>query len=206
MKLITKTSAAVLVAMLGLGALAPAAFAQDQAPQAGPAFGPRHQMAFRAHDGNGQRMIEGHVGARGGVLPFGCSENGAERLEHVFVSLSHNLDLTAEQQPLFDALKTDALTAQTGLADTCAAAHPADAAKAPSIVERMQTRIKIDEAQTAALSSVLPELQAFYDSLTAEQKATLDAGPGRRNEHFGKRQGGPGMGFGQHRPMMDQNG
>lgn len=202
MKFITKTSAAVIVAALGLGALAPAALAHDwgRQQQAGPGgAGPRHEMAFRGdQDGprfGGQRQMGDRGGMRGGLLQLGCSEQGAQRLEHVFVSLSYNLELTAEQQPLFDALKTAALTAQTGLADTCAAAQPAaaDATQAPNIVERMQTRIKVDEARTTAMSEVLPELQAFYDSLTDAQKAKLDAGPGKMRGQHGKRQGGPGM-------------
>lgn len=211
MKFFTKTSAAVIVAALGLGALAPAALAHDWGRQAGPGAGPRHEMAFRGGDQDGQRFGGMHGqrgGMRGGLLQLGCSEQGAERLEHIFVSLSHNLELTAEQTPLFDALKTAALTAQTGLADTCAAERPAagETAEVPNLVERMQTRIKIDEARTAALSDVLPELETFYNSLTDEQKAKLDGGPGQFREHLGKRHGGPGKGFGQHRPMMGQNG
>ena len=224
MKFFTKTSAAVIVAALGLGAVAPIALAQDQGQQAGPGFGPRHEQGMRAHNQDGMRQggmrQDGERGGmRGGMLQLVCSEQGAERLEHMFVNISSRLDLTAEQTPLFDALKTAALSAQTGFADTCAAQLPAagQTADLPNLVERVQTGIKMDEPRIAALSGVLPSLEAFYNSLTDDQKANLDAPGGMRREHFGERQGGPGMGdgsrhggpgkgFGQHRPMMDQNG
>lgn len=209
MKLITTTSAALIVATLGLGTMTPAAFAQDQGQQAGPGFGPRHEQGFRAHNQDGMRQDMQRGGMRGGMLQLVCADQGAERLEHMFVSLSHRVELTAEQTPLFDALKTAALSAQTAFSDTCASVLPeaGTTAQAPNLVERVQTGIKIDEARIAAISDVLPALQAFYDSLTDEQKAKLDAGPGEmRREHFGKRQGGPDQRPGQHRPMMDQNG
>jgi hypothetical protein len=80
------------------------------------------------------------------------------------------------------------------------------AAAAPDLVERLQTRIKVDEARIAALTNVLPSLEAFYGSLTDEQKAKLDMGAEMRREHFGKRQGGPDARPGQHRLMMRHNG
>jgi Spy/CpxP family protein refolding chaperone len=211
MKLITSTSAAVIFATLSLGAIAPAAFAQDQAPQAGPEGAPRLEH-FRAHDhdGPGRDRIRG--GMRGGLVQLVCAEQGAERLEHLFVSLSYRLDLTPEQAPLFDALKTSALTAQTSFSDTCASIRPAagETAEVPNLVERLENRIKIDEARIAALSDVLPSLEAFYNGLTDEQQQKLDAPAQMRREHFGKRHGGgpegdhgPG-----HRRMMllEQNG
>ena len=210
MKLITSTSAALIVATLGLGAMAPAALAQDQARQGGPGFGPRHEQGFRAHNQDGPRQDMQRGGMRGGMLQLVCSDQGAERLEHMFVSLSHRVELTAEQTPLFDALKTAALSAQTAFSDTCATLLPEagdTAVQAPNLVELLETRIKVDEARIAALSDVLPSLEAFYNSLTDEQKAALDAGPGQmRREHFGKRQGANDQRPGQQRPMMDQNG
>jgi hypothetical protein len=204
MKLIISTSAAMIVATLGLGAMAPAALAQDQRPQAGPGA-PRLQQDFRFHDQDGARR----GGMRGGILQLVCNERGAERLEHFFVSISHRLELTAEQTPAFDALKAAALTAQTEFADTCATLlpEPGTTAELPNLVERVETRIKVDEARIAALSDVLPSLEAFYSSLTDEQKQKLDVPAQMRREHFGKRQGdGPGLRPGQHRQMMDQNG
>jgi hypothetical protein len=206
MKLTTSASAALIVAALALGGATPAAFAQDQGPQAGPGE-MRHELRLRGHmRGEGFQ----HGGMRGGgMLGLVCSERGAEMLEHMFVSISHRLELTAEQAPLFDELKTAALTAQTGFADTCATLQPeaaSDTAEQPNVVERLQTRIEVDEARIAALSGVLPALEAFHDSLTDEQKAALEPGRGEMREHFGKRQGGPDRRPGQHRMMMQHNG
>ncbi|MHB1110440.1 MAG: Spy/CpxP family protein refolding chaperone [Devosia sp.] len=204
MKSITSTSAALIVATLGLGAMAPAALAQDQGPRAGPGGAARQEQGFRAHNQDGPRQGL----RRGGLLQLVCAERGAERLEHMFVAISHRIDLTAEQAPLFDALKTAALSAQTGFADTCASVRP-EAGKPveiPNLVERLETRIKIDEARIAALSDVLPSLEAFYSSLSDEQRAKLDVPGEMRRKHFGDRRGSPDRRPGQHRPMMDQNG
>lgn len=203
MKLITSTSAAVIVAVLGLVAMTPAAFAQ-----AGPGMA-HYSFGIRGHYGeDGMLQHRQFDGMRGGTLALVCSEQGAEGLEHMFVAISHRVELTAEQAPLFDALKTAALTAQTSFADTCATLLPetSDTAEVPDLVERLQTRIKVDEAHVAALSKVLPSLEAFYGSLTDEQKANLDIGAEMRSQHFGWRQGNPDPRPGQHRLMMRHNG
>lgn len=207
MKSIASTSAAMIVAMLGLGAMAPAALAQDQGPQAGPSGAAHQEQGFRAHNQDGPRLGGKRGGMRGGLLQFVCAERGAERLEHMFVAISYRIDLTAEQAPLFEALKTAALAAQTGFADDCAAVRPAARATAamPNLVERLHTRVKLGEARIAALSGVLPSLEAFYSSLSDEQQAKLDVRPGKGREHFGKRQG-PDRRPGQQGPMMDLNG
>lgn len=206
MKLITSTSAALVVAVLGLGTLAPVAMAQDQGPQTGsdaarPGPGFHHFNHDGPHPGGMRR------GMPGGMLGLVCSEDGAERLEHMFVSISHRIELTAEQTSLFDVLKSAALTAQTGFADTCAALLPeaGQTAETPNLIERLQTRIEIDEARTAALSGLLPSIEAFYNSLTDEQKAKLDSLGEMRREHIGKRRGGVDGRPGPHRQVSQYN-
>jgi hypothetical protein len=167
----TKTVAALVVASIGLAALTPSAFA------AGPQNGPQRDGGRELH----QRHEANGGGQRGGILNLVCAPNGAERLEKALVSLSYKVTLTDAQKPLYDALKTSALTAQTTFADTCAAAMPAPATR-PNMVERLQTRLKIDEARTAALTGVLPSLEAFFNSLSDEQKAALDI----RGQHDGR--------------------
>jgi hypothetical protein len=118
------------------------------------------------------------------IIDLVCSPQGAEELEIGFVRLSHRLELTDAQQPLFDALKTSALTAQTSFADTCAAAMPDKSTDtAPDMIDRLKARIAIDTARLEALNAVLPDLEAFYDSLTDEQKANLLPDRGDRGEH-----------------------
>lgn len=200
MKLIATASAALIAATLGSAAVTPAAFARDQDPRSGES---RHQMFLR-HDGDDRRLgpqlhirRDGpgvHYGMkhRGGLLALVCSERGAERLEHQLLSLSHRLDPTPEQQPLFEDFRTAALTAQTGFADSCAERRPQDdTAVAPDLVERLRQRIGIGEARTAAMNEVLPALEAFYDSLSDEQKALLEPRRDRRGDRRGMRNAPP---------------
>lgn len=113
-------------------------------------------------------------GAGNGLLRLVCSERGAEALEIQFVRLSHRLDLTDQQTPLFDALRTSALTAQTSFADTCADNMPErTAGTAPDLLDGIKARLAIDEARLAAFNEVLPEFEALYTSLSDEQKAAL---------------------------------
>jgi hypothetical protein len=117
-----------------------------------------------------------------GIIGLVCSERGAEALEIAFVSLSHRLELTAEQQPLFDTLKANALTTQTSFADECQAAMPQQAAgTAPDMIEGIKARLAVEEARLEAINGILPDLEAFYGSLTDEQKAALAP----RGQRFG---------------------
>ncbi len=152
------------------------AFAQDQTvPVAQKADREIHRTITR--DGNGP-------GRGAGILGLACSDKGAEALDVAFVRLSHRLALTTEQQPLFNALKTKALTTQTSFADTCKAALPA-ADATPDLVQNLKSRLTIEEARLTAMNALVPDLEAFYGTLTAEQKAGLmpaphNGGPGDR--------------------------
>lgn len=209
MKTITTTAiVALMTATLGLSAIAPG-YAQDAAPaqtqqQPGPGFGFRHDT------NGGPRQFIG-----GDLLGF---DRGVEAVEIALVRLSHAVEMTAEQQALFDTLKTDALaaaetfsTAVEGLrpvAPQGGAAAPVEGqvAEVPDFSERLENRIAIETARLAALEAVQPAVTAFFDSLTDEQKAGLtpqrpDRGfmPGftgkggsRHQGHHGLQHGGPG--------------
>ncbi|MEO6395051.1 MAG: Spy/CpxP family protein refolding chaperone [Devosia sp.] len=184
--------AALLAAAIGTTSFVPAAFAQQS-----------DDVTIETVHFRPDRMVRIERDSPGELLDLVCSDNGAERLEIAFVRLSHRLDITTTQQPLFDALKATALTAQTSFADTCTAARPAkDGTAAPDLVDRMKTRIAIDTARLEALNAVLPDFEAFYASLTDAQKALLmpehegrdgrmmrrefrDMGPGRDSRDMG---------------------
>ncbi|WP_171015868.1 Spy/CpxP family protein refolding chaperone [Devosia sp. FKR38] len=205
----TTAIAALMTAAVGLSAILPAT-AQEAA--ATPA--PQQQMADAngpRGNGPGQHNQGPRQGGGAGFLNF---ERGTEGVEIALVRLSHAIEMTAEQQALFDTLKTDALAA----ADTFSKAveglrpaKPADGttAERPSITERLDARIAIETAQLDALKSVQPAAKAFFDSLTDEQKAELmparpDRGNmqgkmGQGNQHGGQN-GGQGMRQG-HGPM-----
>jgi hypothetical protein len=140
------------------------------------------------------RMVNREAGpGRGEVLNLICSDRGAEALEIAFVRWSHALDLTAEQQPLFDALKTKALTTQTSFADDCQAAMPDRTADAkPDLLDGLKARLAIEEAKLTAMNEILPDFEKFYSSLTDEQKADLmPRGFGQHGDRMG-RGDGPG--------------
>ena len=169
--------AALVVTTLGLMALPVAA--QDQA-----------MPVAKRGDHQVHRMFRGMGPGRGaGVLGLVCSDRGAEALEIAFGRWSHRLDLTAEQKELFDALKARALTTQTSFADQCAAALPERTAGAmPDLLESFKARLAVEEARLTAMNDILPDFEAFYTSLTDDQKAELmprmthrDADPRDRN-------------------------
>jgi hypothetical protein len=158
---------AAIVASIGLATLSPA-MAQD---------------VKEARDARPDRTLEFRPGAEGRFqfVNFTCAPRAAERMERRYDRLSERLKLTTEQQSLYDTFMTSALTAQTELADTCATLRPeraerptrADRTQRPDLLDRMEARLKVDEARLAAMNAVFPDFRAFYGSLTDEQKAGL---------------------------------
>jgi hypothetical protein len=209
MKTITTTAiVALMTATIGLSAIAPT-FAQGAAPtqvqaENGPGFHLRR-------DNQGPGPMGGQRG--GDFLDFA---RGGEAIEIALVRLSHRIELTAEQQALFDTFKTTALsaaadfeTATEGLRSQGGPGVPTPPAEgetavatAPDMSERLENRIAIETAHLAALEAVQPAAAAFFDSLTDEQKAQLTPerpehggmpgfGKGGPRHHQGQQQGGP---------------
>ncbi len=159
----TTALAALVAAAISLASLP--VVAQELTPAANRGDREVHRMAMR--EGGGP-----HNGA--GILGLVCSPQGAEALEVAFVRLSHRLELTDTQQPLFDALKSTALTTQTDFADDCATSRPDRTAEdKPDMLERFKAGLAIQETRLAAMNAVLPDFEAFYASLTDEQKDSL---------------------------------
>ena len=181
MKAQSAAAIAAIVASIGLAALTPA-MAQD---------------VKEARDMRSHRMLEFHAGADGRFqfAQFSCAPRAAERMERRYDRLAERLKLSAEQQTLYDAFMTSALTAQTELADKCADIRPERATRAerterPDLLDRMEGRLKLDEARLAAMSTVFPEFKAFYSSLTDQQKADLVPFHQGGERHPGKRHSG----------------
>ena len=196
----SKAAMAIVVAAISITIFAPSAYA------AGPDRNGRDGREMQANRQGGPDGNGGMMGGRGGqLLALGCGPNAAERIETGLVRLGYRVDATAEQKTLLDSLKTASLAAQAELATVCAEVLPApvtadatapaapaaaDAATRPDLLTRLQGRLKVEEARLAATTEVLPQFEAFYNSLTAEQKSALEPsgdrdgrGPGRDGGH-----------------------
>jgi hypothetical protein len=181
MKLIPTTAAALVAGLLSLPLAAPAFAQADPAPEITlrldrPERPERPDRMQRPDGHGGGGMFRHHRDGGPGnarFLSFGCGPNSAERLEVSLVRASHRLNLTDTQTPLFEDFRTAALTAQTELADVCAATEPS-AETTQTLPQSLQSRIAVDTARIEAWNAVLPSLNALYDSLDDTQKAMLD--------------------------------
>ena len=180
-----------LAGLMGLTALAPGAYAQSApaAPAAPSVAQPDDNGGMRADGGpRGKRPGEHRdAGQRSGIAGVICSTDGATQLETPLADIATpKLAPTAEQQPLFDAYRTAALTAQTSFAESCAKLQPATATPAtpPDALTQLKNRQARETARLDALNAVLPSFEALYNSLTDAQKAVLQplVGP-HRGDH-----------------------
>ena len=178
--------AALVVATVSVSALP--AFAQDAGANPSPPPAPTAQ-----HDnghGPGKGMGPMGRGMRNGPFPMlalACSDKGPAMLDKMFDRTDKRLELSTDQQKLFDAFKAKALTAATDFSDACRAARPdRSAEKRPDLLARLKSGLAIDQARLTAMNSALPEFEAFYNSLTDQQKHDLlprggwHKGPGGR--------------------------
>jgi hypothetical protein len=160
----TPTRAAVLaalVAALGLTAMSPAFAAGPDRPR------------------DDSRTLEFRRDGAGGAFrfaEFSCNDRAADRLERGLDRMAGKLALTSDQEKLFEDFRTSALTAQTAFADQCDTIRPDVAAsktERPDLIQRLEQRLKVDEARLAAMSELLPQFKSFYASLTDAQKSEL---------------------------------
>jgi hypothetical protein len=177
--LIAARSAAAIVAVaIAVGTLAPvAAFAQPMPPQAeGPGMRSHENggMPWQRHMRVERPGADSHANRRGigleRLLDFGRS---AEALEIAFVRLAYAIDMTPEQQALFEALRDDALAAQETFAATALDLRPDTSGEPADLSELFDNRIALGTARIEAMTAVQPAFEAFFDTLTDEQKADL---------------------------------
>jgi hypothetical protein len=81
------------------------------------------------------------------------------------------LDLTAEQRPLWDKLQSVAQSEQQKERQRCRQLKPGEQSTA---LDRMDRAQQFLSARLDAVQSAKPALQALYQSLTPEQKAIFD--------------------------------
>jgi hypothetical protein len=195
------TIVALVIAAITAGSAAPA-LAQDQGGERGRQMH-QHRNAgeFRPgarHDGPRDGNMRMHMNRGGGLFALVCSERGSDGLAHMLLNIEQQTDPTAEQQPLYDTLKDAALSAQADFATVCATARPAEGDVATrDLADRLKVRLDIEKAHVEAMTAVLPAFEAFYDSLSDEQKLQLEPRrhraehrmPGEPGEHHGQPDG-----------------
>jgi hypothetical protein len=123
--------------------------------------------------GPGMMMGPGMMGQ--GMMGAGmCDPRAAGLAEWRIETIERAVRPTESQRKALDDLKA----ASTKAAETIAAACPRDLPEtAPARLELMEKRL---DAMLAAIKTVRPAFDAFYASLTAEQKTALDrVGPRR---------------------------
>jgi hypothetical protein len=175
-KKISLLLATAIIGSLSIVALAPAAFAfgpnsAQGGNQGQNKFNQMHQNSHMQMQRGGQR---GDFRSKTGLLKLACSSEGAKKLEVMLGKVSDKFDLSSEQQGLFDKFEKSALIAQTNFADSCPTLKADGANKSEgNIITRLNDKRQNFSAIVIALDEVLPELEAFYDSLSDEQKAAM---------------------------------
>jgi hypothetical protein len=107
-----------------------------------------------------------------------CSPQGAGLAEWRKQRIEQLIKPTEAQRKALDDLQTASTTAAETVAAACPQEYPASA---PARLELMEKRM---EAMLAAVKTVRPAFDAFYATLTDEQKARLNsAGPRRWGWH-----------------------
>lgn len=151
------TTVLIASAALGIAALLATATAQP--------YGPGSGMM-------GRGMMGGWMmGGRGGMCnPAGAGFSGwrADRIAEL-------IKLTDAQRPKFEEFKAASVKAAQAMRDACQAAVP------DTIIARTEAMEKRLDAMLQAIRTVRPALEAFYATLSDEQKARLDA-----NSHRGR--------------------
>ena len=138
-----------------------------------------------------------------GPIHFVCNDKAAERMENGLTRMGERLDLTASQTAAFDTFKTSSISAQESFAEICVSNKPADAeaAKDLDLVDRLNNRQAMMSAQLNAMTDVMPDFEAFFDTLTDEQKAQM-----RPDRSKGQHRHGPCGNNGGHSHGQNSNG
>jgi hypothetical protein len=179
------------VAMIGTILTAPIVLAQQPAPApvnppaaAGPGTGNGPGPGYGPGRGWGPGMMMGPGmmgwGGRGGMGGFAgmCDPRGAGMAEWRMERIERLINPNEAQRKALGDLRT----ASAKAAETIAAACPTDIpASASARMELMEKRL---EAMLAAIKTVRPAFDAFYATLSDEQKARVNSGGPR---HWGWR-------------------
>ena len=99
-----------------------------------------------------------------------CLDRLAHRAAR-YAYIEVKLNLTAEQQPLWDKVQSAAHTEEQQERQLCAALKPG---AEPTVLERMDRMQQLLQARLNGLQAGKPAVQALYQALTPEQQAILN--------------------------------
>ncbi len=102
-----------------------------------------------------------------------CKSGAAGFAEWRFDRLDAILKPTDEQRAKFEDYKSASSKAGNTMRSACPTEVP------NSMVEHMRAMEKLTDAKALAIKTVLPSLENFYATLSADQKAKLDSNTGR---------------------------
>ena len=159
-------------------ALVSAAEEQAQLAQAEPEQHGMEGMRGMMGGHEGMGAIGHHGGMREMMMRRSPRERCEERLAHragIIAYTVSELNLTAEQKPLWDKLNGAIQSAADKERQLCASL-PAQAGQQgqATILDRMSRREQFLSARLQGLQQARPALEALYQALTPEQKAIID--------------------------------
>ena len=158
MKVFATISASICLAALVMTAPA--------AAQGGPGNGPRRGEGW----GSGMMMGPGMMGGRGGMAGM-CSPRAAGMAEWRIERIERLIKPTDPQRTALEALRTASAKAAESVTAACPAKFPSGASA------RMEAMEKRMEGMLAAINTVRPAFDAFYATLSDDQKKKLDSAP-----------------------------
>ena len=152
--------------------------------QAAPSMGDQRGEEGDREDRGGGRwpMMRGMMHRMHGMMHRDPQQWCLDRLAHRAAMRAYvgvKLNLTPEQQPLWDKVQNAAQAEEQQERQLCARLKPG---AEPTLLERMDRMQQFLEARLNGLQAAKPAIQALYQSLTPEQQAI------RNNPHqFGRR-------------------
>jgi hypothetical protein len=157
-------------------------FAADDQPQVAQAEPDQHGMG-----GMGEHGFRGHEGREGGehhgwmrdmMTRRSPQQRCEERLAHragIIAYTVSKLNLTAEQKPLWDKLNGVIQSSADKERQLCASLPAQGGPQAQgTILDRTSLREQFLSVRLQALQQARPALEALYQSLSPEQKTTID--------------------------------
>lgn len=151
--------------MGGAGMMGGMAGHPGMGPMGRPGMGPMGQ-------GWRQRMMMMH-----GMMRMSPQQRCVERIARHAGMIAYTiakLNLTPQQRPLWDKVRSAMEAAADKQRQLCAALKPREERNRETVLDRLNTREQFLSARLQALQQVKPAMEQFYQALTPDQKAIID--------------------------------